>query len=67
MNHDKALEFYKEIKNEYNNDFEAFFEYFEITWVNTKEDKDIRYDFSFLLYDGKFSFDESRIELISKR
>ena len=64
MNHDKALEFYKEIKNVYNKDFEAFFDYFEDSWFNLEEDKDIRYDLSFWSYDGKFNFDESRTELI---
>ena len=47
MNHEKALEFYKEIKNVYNKDFEAFFDYFEDNWFNLEEDKDTRYDFSF--------------------
>lgn len=67
MNHDKALEFYKEIKNEYNNEFESFFEYFEDTWFSIEEGKDTRYDFSLWSYDGKFKFDESRRELISKK
>ena len=56
MNHDKALEFYKEIKNEYNKDFETFFEYFDDTWFNIEEDKDTRYDFSYWLYNGKFNW-----------
>ena len=55
MNHDKALEFYKKIKNEYNKDFETFFEYFDDTWFNIEEDKDTRYDFSYWLYNGKFN------------
>lgn len=67
MNNDKALEFYKKIKNEYNKDYEAFFEYFGDMWFNIEEDKDTRYDFSYWSYDAKFNFDESWTELISKK
>lgn len=67
MNHDKAKEFYKEMKNEYDNEIESFFDYFEDTWLSTEEGKETKYDFSLWSYDGKFSFDESRTELISKQ
>ena len=67
MNHDKAVKFYKKIKNEYNNELESFFEDFEDTWFIKEECKDNRYDFSLWSCYGKFSFDECRTELINNK
>lgn len=49
MNHDKALDFYQKIKNEYKNDFESFFEYFEDNWLNIEDNNAT----SFCYYNGK--------------
>ena len=61
----KEIDFYKKIKNEYDN--LHFLIYFENTWLNLDQKNKSKYDFSLWSYDGKYNIGKSRTELIAEQ
>ena len=67
MEKNKARDFYKLIKEEFAEEkYEAFFDYFEITWLNIDENNNkTKLDYDIWSYFGKFDFENSRKSIIS--
>ena len=62
----KAREFYKLIKEEFSEEkYEAFYDYFENTWLNIDDNNKTKFDYELWSYCGKFDFENSRKEIIS--
>ena len=67
MQYDKSKEFYIKIKNEYNQDYADFFNYFENTWLSLNDNNKSRYEFSLWSYADKIDIKKSRSQLISEK
>ena len=67
LNKTKAIKFYKDIKNfigDMDDNFKAFYAYFEKYWLNEDINKETVYDFAMWSYYGKFDFKTSKKQLV---
>ena len=62
-----AINFYKKIKNEYDNIYKEFFVYFENTLLTLDPNNKSKYDFNLWSYDGKFNSEKARTQLIAEK
>ena len=62
-----AINFYKKVKNEYDNVYKEFFVYFENTWLSLDCNNKSKYDFNLWSYDGKFNTEKTRTQLIAEK
>ena len=61
MNLGKAREFYLLVKAHFNQDeFNKFYDYFELTWLNLEENDYAKFNFNIWSYFNKFDFKNSR-------
>jgi len=61
MNLEKALEFYLLVKANFNQDeFNKFYDYFELTWLNLEEKDYDKFNFNIWSYFNKFDSKNSR-------
>ena len=61
MNLEKAREFYLLVKAHFNQDeFNKFYDYFELTWLILEEKDDVKFNFNIWSYFNKFDFINSR-------